>query len=411
MDPSPQENIVTDLHHTPAEQMRVNVPDQNQDEQMTSTEAVASKDKSTQPTLLEHNEMLCFLQNRLKQVPADTLIKLSVEFYSGDEITSAKKLLFAKLQTERRMISRQGPEKATHDVHDIVRILLEQQPGTGPVFAASNLSNLPPLGLNNADVLKLLKEIESMKANINALCSSQSEIVQSQTMVMSLLNSKTQPPVAESHLDEVTNSAEEQSDEEQDDSAYDERSDGAQGDDESEKSDSGSKDTMGALAAPQTKGRPTQSTRVYYSTVVRNGSPAVQPKQTARTKSNHKPAGANPTSHKFPKRGDGANDVVIGRGRISALKASNHKNGSKTKTSQMKQCIGVFVTRLKPWVTAQQVQQSLLSSTGIKVHPNRLETKYDTYASFLIRCNNNVRNTLLNADIWDSGTLLKPYYQ
>ena len=47
------------------------------------------------------NELLCFTQNRMQSLPVDNIIKLCVDFYSAEEITVTKKLLFDQTDSIR----------------------------------------------------------------------------------------------------------------------------------------------------------------------------------------------------------------------------------------------------------------------------------------------------------------------
>ena len=62
-------------------------------------------------------------------------------------------------------------DKVKHDMEDILRMLLESDPhGVNSVrLVASNLSNLPPLGIDNMDILKLYQEFESVKAAVHVI--------------------------------------------------------------------------------------------------------------------------------------------------------------------------------------------------------------------------------------------------
>lgn len=45
------------------------------------------------------------------------------------------------------------------------------------------------------------------------------------------------------------------------------------------------------------------------------------------------------------------------------------------------------------------------------VHSEKIKTKYDSYSSFVIKCNYGNVNKLLNADLWPVGSLIRKYYE
>jgi hypothetical protein len=74
-------------------------------------------------------------------------------------------------------------------------------------------------------------------------------------------------------------------------------------------------------------------------------------------------------------------------------------------------CTGVFVTRLLPKTSADNIQNYVLRQTGLKLKSIKLCTKYETYSSFHIKCEKRVFSDLLNPEIWPEGTLVKPFFE
>ena len=122
------------------------------------------------------NQLLCFIQNKLHSLPVDTLVKLTVDFYHGSQVDEAKKVFFNSVITSKRKRTRRGDTKHKQDVYDIVEIFLGNNV-TCPKFCATDLSNLPPINMDNVDIMHLLREIEAMKDNMNHLVSGQRELV------------------------------------------------------------------------------------------------------------------------------------------------------------------------------------------------------------------------------------------
>ena len=108
-------------------------------------------------------------------MPLDVLTKLTSDFYSEHQIEEAKKLLHDKVKSTRRLKARRGNNKARNDVCDIVEVLFETTDKC-PTFVAANLSDLPPISMDNVDVLHLLREIQAMKTQILLVTNNQSDL-------------------------------------------------------------------------------------------------------------------------------------------------------------------------------------------------------------------------------------------
>ncbi|XP_045776090.1 uncharacterized protein LOC123874643 [Maniola jurtina] len=96
----------------------------------------------------------------------DSIVKLVVDTFSYPEISVAKQLLFASINTTVRNISRRK-EKEHKDVEDIICAFKNTEPDNTPIFAARDLSKLPPVTFDHIDVTRLLKDVVLMKSDIN----------------------------------------------------------------------------------------------------------------------------------------------------------------------------------------------------------------------------------------------------
>jgi hypothetical protein len=98
-----------------------------------------------------------------------------VDFYTSDVIVDAKKLLFSSVNTSRRLTSRKGDDKSINDLGDMLKVILELK-GDGPQFVAHDLSNIPPVSINNFDILHLLRDIQDIKSQMNMLTNGHSDL-------------------------------------------------------------------------------------------------------------------------------------------------------------------------------------------------------------------------------------------
>ena len=93
------------------------------------------------------------------------------------------------------------------------------------------------------------------------------------------------------------------------------------------------------------------------------------------------------------------------------IKAAHGSNPRKDSGAQRNRTVtGVFITRLSPRLTSRQIENFIKRETGLKVRPEKLETKYNSYSSFYIPGDSQIRSMLLNGSLWPSGALLKPLY-
>ncbi len=117
------------------------------------------------------NELLCFLSNKTDSMPADLVRKLIFDFYDEKEIEAAKGYLF-DLQAptnSQRLIKRKGPNKKNADIQDMQQILLSLDVAEVPCFVARDLSHLPPLSQDHFDLSSVLKDLQELKSDIEAV--------------------------------------------------------------------------------------------------------------------------------------------------------------------------------------------------------------------------------------------------
>ena len=138
--------------------------------------ATAANDNASSPII---NELLCFVSNKLSSIPYDMLIKLCTDFYKTDDISCAKDIMYTLRlhQDIRRKVKHRGNEKAHRDIQDIVDILLELPLHATPMFVCKNLSNLPPLSMNNFDMASVIKKLEQLQQQVNLLTDNQNKCV------------------------------------------------------------------------------------------------------------------------------------------------------------------------------------------------------------------------------------------
>jgi len=96
-----------------------------------------------------HSELLCFITDKCKLLPADDLTKLCCDFYHEDEILEA----CAVLANIYKLPKRKGSDRLRSTMEDIVKTVLNPDLHL-PLFYATDLSRLPLLMLNIATCLQ-----------------------------------------------------------------------------------------------------------------------------------------------------------------------------------------------------------------------------------------------------------------
>ena len=145
--------------------------------QDTRPQPSAPPEESEQPTTDQVpsvpilNELLCFITNKISTMPYNMLVKLCVDFYKPDVISRARDVLHDKLSREHgpRHVTHRGENKALRDIQDIVNMFLQTPLHALPKFACTDLSNLPPLSMNNFDMASILSSIEALKVQVSLL--------------------------------------------------------------------------------------------------------------------------------------------------------------------------------------------------------------------------------------------------
>lgn len=84
------------------------------------------------------------------------------------------------------------------------------------------------------------------------------------------------------------------------------------------------------------------------------------------------------------------------------------KTGARIKAVARK--VRIFVTRLDPDVTVEGLKEYALELTGSDCDIETLEAKGPNYASFVICCNKDHEEKILNAAEWEEGVLLRQYF-
>lgn len=131
---------------------------------------------STMPAVV-NSELLCFVADRSQIMTADDLVKVCSDFYTDDEIVSARDLINSLTckSDGQRLPKRKTQDKARATVEDVVKVILNPNVQL-PQFYAVNLTRLPPVTPNHCDMSLLLGEIQSLRSEVRAVSHLRDEI-------------------------------------------------------------------------------------------------------------------------------------------------------------------------------------------------------------------------------------------
>jgi hypothetical protein len=118
------------------------------------------------------SEILCFIADKGRVLAFDQLVKICADFYKEEEILAARQV-FDGVGT--RLPKRQGPNKLRSTVEDIVKVVLNPSVDL-PEFHATNLSRLPPVDITHCDTAAILKELQGLRAEVREIRQLQAEV-------------------------------------------------------------------------------------------------------------------------------------------------------------------------------------------------------------------------------------------
>lgn len=123
-----------------------------------TNEAATSNVKSSPSPA--RSEVLYFIQNKSKALPFDSVVSICSDFYTLQEIESARCVLLEHLSNSKRIGKHTGAEdvKRRKTIQDIVMVCLDATIQL-PAFYSLDMSRIPAVGVEHVDVSALLQEL------------------------------------------------------------------------------------------------------------------------------------------------------------------------------------------------------------------------------------------------------------
>jgi len=129
------------------------------------------------------SEFLCFAKGKCKTLTFDALVKICSDFYTEQEILSAKELIECSLSD--RMPKRRGPDSCKSTVEDIIRACLNPNVAL-PTYYAADIARLPPVSTAHCDMSAVLQELQSVRSEVREIGSLRQEVDRLKQELMSL---------------------------------------------------------------------------------------------------------------------------------------------------------------------------------------------------------------------------------
>ena len=371
------------------------------------------------------NELLCFVSNKIEMLPYEMICKLCTDSYSDAEIEEAKDVLFETAfsdESKPRKIKRRGAGKKQSDIQDIVNIFLEMSPTVVPCYVAHDLSKHPPLTVDSFDMAKIIKDIESLKLKVSILQEAQeASLIANLALADQGLNKvspasekadappipvmeKSNPPAAPATTQDTAPSTS--------------ATDVCDGLNESLATEDALLGNTDAQALDNTTLKAcTESEENDLLRLAKIQDIQAKPSYAQITRRNtishscskpqrRQPIANNPQPGSYQRQ----DNVITGKGRNFAIRsASRSKNRSQSQSQQTS--TGIFVSRLARSTQPNEVVQHIEREIGVRCHCQPLQTKHDSYRSFLIRAPRNLRRKILNPMAWPAGVLVREYFE
>jgi len=384
-------------------------------------------DNAQNPILV--NELLCFVSNRMNNTPMDVLSKMCCDFYSNQEIESAKLLLLSTCQAQLDALSssrrptRRGANKAQAEMRDIYEVL--QELGTSadiPCFVAADLGRLPVLGMGAVNLAAMVADISDIKAEMAVL---KAAMVQSSSAARPPSTVPPIPPedaaapgghdvdlsdgdsdLASPDTDAASSTENDVHDANKDDDDDDPGSSGAPVAVAVPQEGSDNDDIAAAVDAAAGAWKTAKSTRKYSAAAAAAATASAQAMARRPRNPPTRPGGipapaANVNSKRPTIRESGIEGCAT---KLMHLQAARPHAASPPSSG------GLFVTHLRPGTEFGVIKDHIFKHTGLRLKCIPLRSRNDfRYASFRVLCNNTELKKLMAPTLWPKGVFLKEF--
>jgi len=137
------------------------------------TDDVVSADVSLPP---EVNELLCFIQQKVRIMAVNDIVKICADFYSNED-TEEGRLVMSRHVIQKRLPKLKGADAQVRTLTILVKLCLDPSLNL-PIFCAVNLAKLPPVDTDHVDVSAILSELNALRREVRAVSQLREEVKQ-----------------------------------------------------------------------------------------------------------------------------------------------------------------------------------------------------------------------------------------
>ena len=345
------------------------------------------------------SDILTFMWCKMKLCPRDTLLQVTKAFYKRDEVIEARDLLYEKYPGVSGGSRRVKHKKTEDDLISMYNILQEADTEDPPVFATTNLNNIPYVDLKNIDGVSLLykqsKMDDQLQDVLHQQAAMQAQFVEMLDFIKKMDNAARPMAVdlARPQYSEICKQA-------------------LPGDVGTQNRHISSLPSSSSRISEKVddliKGH-RHSSQVNSQTL-KSTSPVEL--GDSREDGNGRGTEGTRVSSRYVRDSDGFihRDIIKTSKRLPKPLTTGRKMGTKLKVAPTVQRAKVFVSRLHPDFPVEELREFVRELTGTDCEIDRLKTKYPSYSSFVISCEKQFESVLLDPDEWEKGIIIRPFY-
>jgi hypothetical protein len=359
-------------------------------------------------------------------MPNTLLVKTVSEFYDEAEIWAAKEMVYGQLNPNSRNIKHRGADRNLQNVTDILDVLHKADPEDIPMFGVFDLGRLPPLDMNTVDVTSMYHDIKklkdalsenslvtnmatqmdlirqqmsSMKSNMEVIGAQLSQVVQD-------VSTKPKPnllqpsfsaadPTKFPLLGNIDSTCTE---ERKSLAATDARQPAASASNPVNLFSESPKVQRHKRVRPNPGGQP------FYSQIASTLGPASNP-----VESNGRKSDAQTTQQQ--EDNEGFRQVLKKRNRIRNTMVVGTSSSGHGDLKSRGRYVSLFISRLDPDCDSVELEKYIKGKFEIDLSCTKLDTRYDTYASFKAEgyCKNPAM--FYDANMWPESILVRRYFK
>ena len=332
-----------------------------------------------------HNEVLCYLINKIDIISHDLLVKIASDFYSDDEIEVAKKVLYETCITDARKKIRKGQNKKKTNVADMIALIHGLDFENIPKYCAIDLSRIPPVDVNSIDVTGITQEIHQFNAardDVGNLVQEMDQLQKQMSDLITEVKAIKRPSYAQAIANDVPQHRQEK--------------------------------VIGSTRSnPQKQNCPSTVMIDQRQQEVRESQPAINNAKTHNDRGPDNglsgPANGSDSEDEFQEVRSVKHGGRRSRKTNFVVGTSASPNGHRLNIH--KRHISLFVTRLDPDTDPGEVKDYVKSKFKADLNCTKLKTRYDSYSSFKIEgfCEN--IDEFFKADNWPCNVLIRKFYK